>query len=570
MRSLKESSQLVNSLLVTTPEDSSGQTQKKRGLNFLTGAILRLMAFQFNYRPALRKYLKGKDGWINFSVGIKTRTTSVEQAIIFHDGRVRVLRSIPAKVDVTLNLLNDDVLKEVATGTPNELLNLILKNKIILDGNLAVMQLFNFYLSLMLANINRKRLAKSNQEDLASRKRDYQVTTPNLPQALLERRKYRMQGERGADKGVRYLDDPYLPQYSLEDFPRLQEFLDHHFNTRPEICVERPKLMTEWFREHGFETDNEGNPWCPELRQALALNYLLEKRKPIIRQNDLLAGTTTANEVGVTLFPDGHATQIWGELHTLEDRILNPCVCSAESAKILHEEVFPFWVHRNFREYARRNYNYPLCQKLDERWVAYFVWKSVGISHTIPNFKRLLEKGTLGIITDIDRELETPKHDAKGRDSLEAMKITLLGINRYAANLAQEATRLAHIEVDAKRKEELQTLATICGKVPAMPAETLDEAMNAMWIVWTAIHMENSNTGTSLGRLDQWLQPYFERDIAKLNTQEERKAYIKHAIELTGCFYMRLTDHVPLLPDIANYLFGGVIDSSHHRGWHYP
>ena len=57
--------------------------------------------------------------------------------------------------------------------------------------------------------------------------------------------------------------------------------------------------------------------------------------------------------------------------------------------------------------------------------------------------------------------------------------------------------------------------------------------------------------------MDQWLQPYFEADFAKLTTQEEKDAYIYHAIELIGCFYINCQDHLPLVPDIGNYLFGG-------------
>jgi len=69
--------------------------------------------------------------------------------------------------------------------------------------------------------------------------------------------------------------------------------------------------------------------------------------------------------------------------------------------------------------------------------------------------------------------------------------------------------------------------------------------------------MENTNAGFSLGRLDQWLQPYFEADMATLTDEKEQEAYIRHTIELVGCFYMRCTDHLPLIPDIGNYLFGG-------------
>ncbi len=34
------------------------------------------------------------------------------------------------------------------------------------------------------------------------------------------------------------------------------------------------------------------------------------------------------------------------------------------------EAVLPFWMHRNFREYVRHHFNYLLCQKLDERFMA--------------------------------------------------------------------------------------------------------------------------------------------------------------------------------------------------------
>ena len=110
-----------------------------------------------------------------------------------------------------------------------------------------------------------------------------------------------------------------------------------------------------------------------------------------------------------------------------------------------------------------------------------------------------------------------------------------------------------------RQKEEkgAEKLADICARVPASPAETLDEAVNAVWITWVAAHNENTNTGLSLGRLDCWLQPYFERDMSKLTTPAERKAHIEHAIELIGCLFMRGTDHLPLVPDLGNYLFGG-------------
>jgi len=128
---------------------------------------------------------------------------------------------------------------------------------------------------------------------------------------------------------------------------------------------------------------------------------------------------------------------------------------------------------------------------------------------------------------------------------------------QYASNLSAEAARLAKSEADSKRKAELENLASICSRVPAGPCETLEEALNSMWITLVACHMENTNAGLSVGRVDKWLQPYFLADMKKCADEESRQAMIKRAVELVGAFFMKCTDHLPQVADLGNTLFGG-------------
>lgn len=523
-------------------------------MNMIAGALLRLMALLFNRKPSLKKYLKNTDGWINFSVGFQTSDHGVEQAITFHDGRVSVMSSIPPDADVVLRFTSEQALKDMLRITPNEMLNLILNNKMILEGNLAYLQLFNFLTSLLLGGFHQRRLDKKHALDVAARKAQYKSIKP---QAVTDSK--RIDGYLQAqvrDNGVKYIPEPYLSAYSLNDFPRLKTFLDSHFTVMPEICTERPKLLTQWYRENGFESDQQGNPWIPELRQAQAFKFLMENKKPIIACNDIIAGTTTAKEhTGVVIYPDAQGTMIWGELLSMGKRILNPYRISRQEAETLHD-IFPFWAKRNFRDRVYKEFNNPLCLQIEQRWVFYFVWKSVGISHTIPDFPRILSQGTNGIRDEIDRwtNLES---DPDKLHSLSSMRTCLEGLNIYAENLSKEAAEQARLEKNGTRRQELEKMAYMCSRVPSNPAETLDEAVQSLWITWVAVHMENTNTGLSLGRLDQWLQPFFEKDMAKLALAAERSAYIKHAVELMGCFFMRCTDHLPLVPDLGNYLFGG-------------
>jgi formate C-acetyltransferase len=174
------------------------------------------------------------------------------------------------------------------------------------------------------------------------------------------------------------------------------------------------------------------------------------------------------------------------------------------------------------------------------------------------DYPKLLKIGARGIIGEIRRELEKDQAaDRLKKDTLEAMILCYEGLIAYARNLSAQAAAEAREEADERRKAELERLAEICARVPENPCTTLDEALNAIWIHWVGVHMENTNAGFSLGRMDQWLQPYFVSDLKKIRGRKKREEYIRRAIELVGCFYMRCTDHLPLIPDIGNYLFGG-------------
>ena len=532
--------------------NTPASTAKKSTADKFAYLFLKFFAFNFNTRPSLNRYLRCDDGWLNFTFGFRTENGSVEKALRFENGRVSVLEEMPEKLDAQLIFIDEDALKEAATQPPNRLMLALMENRMITRGNLGYLQLINFYLSLLLKPLQIAKLKKETRAE----KRNYDAKAAS--RRSIETRKTKQLRAESVDGGVRFLNDPYLSDFSLDDFPRLKTFLDIHLKTKPAICHERAEILTRWFKENGFEQDKTGRPWAPELRQASAFKYLMENKKPIIRENDLIAGTSTTREIGVILYPEAHGTMIWGELATVPYRPLNPYHVDAETIDILHNKVFPFWIKRNFREWVRENKNYPLCQQLDERFAACFLWKTVALSHTILDYPRLLRLGTKGIIAEIEKELQaTPPSDQPKRDTLSAMKISLEGLNAYAKNLAAEAQRLADSETNPSRKKELMRLADICSRVPANPCSTLDEAVNALWITWVGVHMENTNAGFSLGRLDQWFQPYFEADMKKIPDEKSRREYLKHAIELIGCFYMRCTDHLPLIPDIGNHLFGG-------------
>jgi formate C-acetyltransferase len=548
---------LLSTCLFAAPEP----TLKDKGKNFFYNSMVRgllsVMVLMINRKPSLQHSLKSVDGWLDFTIGFKTENGGVRQAAIFKNGKMAVTGRIPEYADAILHFQDEHALMEMLRVTPNEVLSLILKNRMVLEGNLTCLQLFNYLVSLLVGKKHQKMLEQGHRSDVRSRKELYDQKNPGLSEELRNRQRYRMKSPH-TDPGVVHLPDPYLSGYCLASFPRLAEFHRLYFEVIPEICIERAACLTRWYRENGFEDDAAGTPWNPVIRQARAFYGLMKDKEPIIRKNDLIAGTTTRHDtVGVIVYPDAQGTMAWGELGSIDKRLLNPYAISPESAHALHTEIFPFWLNRNFREWVRVENGHPLCQKIEERWVAYFVWKSVGISHTIPDFKSVLAKGSLGIIDEIDGKLSNETLNEDRRNTLLAMRICLEGMNAYAENLARRADRDMAEETDPKRRDELRRLAAICRRVPMHPARTLDEAANVLNMIWIAVNMENANTGLSFGRLDQVLQPYFANDMSLLGSDREKDDYINHAIELIGCLFLRFSDHLPLSPDIGNYLFGG-------------
>ncbi len=558
------------------------------------------------------------------------RSTGVH--IVCSGGRMKTGNGPAADADVTVRFLNAGLMREFFSG--GDSFSMLLDNTLTIEGNLSYLLKFA-HMSEAVTRRNRKlpRAPEMNGDGTARSWEDMR------PYPAGEPCRERPDGE------VTHLDDPYLASYTVENFPSIKRLLWVSRVTRPAICAERPRLLTEFLLQNGRENGNGA-----ALRQAGALRHILASREPIIYDDDLLAGTTTSKRIGVIIFPELGGTGIWPELLTVEGRELNPYDISREDIETLNREVFPFWMDDNVREWTRRKHDRPDTLELDERFVLYFMWKTQAASHTVVDVPRALSRGLDDIAKEAGERMEAAG-DPEKRSFYRALREACAGVTDYAENLAARAEELAaaietggavqgddgigrpeaaeeddgsrapgaagnvafdegsdavgnevpdnrhytagNVAVDerhgavgntgeevgntggtagnyggavngegngsgsAGRKELLLEMARICRKVPAKPAETLHEALQAIWILFVAQHMENMNAGMVVGRLDVWLNPFLQRELDAAPGDDERRRRIERALELTCAFMLKLTDHLPLVPDVGNRLFGG-------------
>lgn len=91
----------------------------------------------------------------------------------------------------------------------------------------------------------------------------------------------------------------------------------------------------------------------------------------------------------------------------------------------------------------------------------------------------------------------------------------------FAHRFSELAKQEAEKERDEKRKKELEEIARICSRVPEYPAETMWEALQSIWLVHLILQIESNGHSLSYGRLDQYLYPFYKKDLEEGRVTEE-------------------------------------------------
>ena len=154
--------------------------------------------------------------------------------------------------------------------------------------------------------------------------------------------------------------------------------------------------------------------------------------------------------------------------------------------------------------------------------------------HLIPNYPKALRLGFSGIVVELEEKLRVAKSLSQ-RDLLRALIVACEATRTFAERYATEAARLAAAERNEARRAELEEIARICRKVPWQPPQTFAEALQAVWFAHMLVMAAESYPGPGLspGRVDQYLYPYYRRDL------EESRLTRDQARELLQCYWIK-------------------------------
>lgn len=313
---------------------------------------------------------------------------------------------------------------------------------------------------------------------------------------------------------------------------RIQFIKDRVVGTRPEIDLENAKIMTESFKE------TAGEPLC--IRKAKAFRKQCREKTIKIWEKELIVGCSGSKMRGGIICADTCWSVLDDELETISERKYDPFYLREEDKELFLREIKLYWEGRSTYEAWLKQIPDD-CKALRDTGQVYINRKAVrGWGETTAGYRQIIEEGIESICDTIQarkKELDpTVPGDIEKEDYLNALLISAEGICELSERYAKEAERLAEEEKDEERKEELLMIASNCHRVPRYPARTFYEALQSLYIYQICIFMEQNAASYNPGRMDQYLYPFYKKDIEDgILTEEE-------AQELLDCLWVKFSE----------------------------
>lgn len=309
---------------------------------------------------------------------------------------------------------------------------------------------------------------------------------------------------------------------------RMKEFREEVLDEKPYIDAERAILATEAYKE------NLNQPRV--MVRAKMLEKILDHMSIYIEDKSLLAGNQATKNRNAPIFPEYTMEFVINELDQFEKRD-GDVFYITEKTKEQLREIAPFWENNNLR--ARGEALLPEeVRVFMETGVFGMEGKlNAGDAHLAVNYERILKDGLKGYekrVKECKAALDLTDPDSIDKYCFyNAVLIVLEAVRNFANRYSVLAKDLAEKELNQERKIELLEISRICSKVPYEPAETFREAVQSVWFIQLILQIESNGHSLSYGRFDQYMYPYYNRDIKNGTIKESE------ALELLTCLWIK-------------------------------
>jgi formate C-acetyltransferase len=317
-------------------------------------------------------------------------------------------------------------------------------------------------------------------------------------------------------------------------FERTRKLNEELLSVAPEMCVERARLVTLSYLE------TEGEPMI--IRRGKALAKILREKTVFIQKDQLIVGNQASKLRFSPLFPETEANYLEKEMDIFPKREQDRLMISNEVRRELEEFIFPYWRGRTTEDIGLKAMPPDIREKFEHPHPLFSpdIHLTGSIGHVIVDYAKVLSLGIRGLKREVQERLQgldLSDPDQQDKYSFyKAEEIVCDALVDWAHRYAAEARRLASTETDPEWKGELERLAERSEWVPENPSRTFREAVQSFWFVHLPLYIEQNGLAVSVGRLDQFFHPYYQKD------KEEGRITAEQAQELLECLWIKFTE----------------------------
>jgi len=301
---------------------------------------------------------------------------------------------------------------------------------------------------------------------------------------------------------------------------------------RPPVCTERAQHYTAMYQQH------QDKPL--PVRRALALAYHLANRTLWIKHDELIVGNQASQVRAAPFFPEYTVSWIEKEIDDLADRPGAGFSVSPQDKAVMHE-ICPWWRGQTVQDRCYGMFTDEQKELLASGIIKAEGNMTSGDAHLAVNFPLLLEKGLDGLRAKVAerraRLLLTDQGDLHKEQFLKAIDITFSALSEHILRYAALASQMAQEESRPARRDELLAIAANCEHIAHQPPASFWQALQLSYFVQLVLQIESNGHSVSFGRLDQYLYPWYRRDVELEQTLERERA-----IELLQSCWLKLLE----------------------------
>ena len=347
----------------------------------------------------------------------------------------------------------------------------------------------------------------------------------------------------------------FKPQNNDCDFERIEAARDKMYHRIATICPERAEIITESYKE------TEGQSIV--IRRAKAFADILAKMTIYIEPNMLIAGNQASVNFAAPIFPEYSFDWVIEELDEFDQRSGDSFQIREDTKERLRK-LAPYWVGITHKDEVLKNLS-PVNRQAEKQGVLHRGGISMsGDGHIIPNHDFVLEVGFAGMKEIAKNHLEQDENLTEEQiDYYKAAVIAMDGAIVYCERFAKLAEEEAAKETEDKRKQELFAMSKMFHNIAKGGATNFLEAVEYVYLAHLLMMIESNGHSFSFGRFDQFVYPYYEKDIKDgIITQEKALEIITHFFIMTNSLNkVRPWDHTQYsggYPLYSNLMVGGM------------